>query len=139
MDWGDYGQVKGYHILDLEKNDLKFIPNEEIMFHKIQYNGKPPAEIPEIKGRYVKVLVSAKEDQAAFQKFIDELSTMEPEHLQIIDTSIVVDTSDSSVNTGKNTIDVIGDFVEEVEASESAKASAKRILTQVYEQALKVE
>ena len=38
LTWQDYNDTRGFHLFDLDTHDLDFIPNPNVMFHRIVYD-----------------------------------------------------------------------------------------------------
>ena len=62
MFWNDCGETRGFHIWDMETNELEFIENPNTMFHKIYYNESKSRLInhTKYKDSYVKLIVEGK-------------------------------------------------------------------------------
>lgn len=90
MTWVDYGDQKGFHVFDVKKESLSFVPTNFTLFNKIEYNDKDeePVDITNLKGTYVKVVVINKTDPYKFEKFIDKILIQEPSDLKISDIQV---------------------------------------------------
>ena len=85
LTWQDYNDTRGFHVFDLSTRQLAFIPNTNIMFHKIVYDDKEES-ITEITGKdlskytntYVKVVVVNKTNPFLFDRFMENLYKVNP-------------------------------------------------------------
>lgn len=74
MDWNDFGQVKGFHILNLDTLTTEFYFNPDIMYHKIVYDDTTEDfdkfDIKPLRNSIVRVIVDKKENDEMFDRFI---------------------------------------------------------------------
>lgn len=98
MDWKDFGDQKGFHIIDTDSGDLEFIPNPYIIHQKIIYNEDAiPKNLSQYKNCYVKLIVQKKTNQYEYEKFIDKLMFSGIIDLKIIDEIFVEMTSSNNL------------------------------------------
>ena len=85
--WNDFGQKRGFHILNTDTKKLTFYRNPYDIFQKIYYHDDCLAEIKEmdLKGSYVKLVVEEKNDQVKFDQTIRYLQHCEAADLKIIE------------------------------------------------------
>ena len=117
MDWKDYGDQKGFHILDTDSGDLDFIPNPYIIHQKIIYNENSiPKNLDQYKNCYVKLIVQHKTDQYKYEKFIDRLLFAGIIDLKIIDEKFVemTSTTDLEIET-EDTETLIEEYINSLE------------------------
>lgn len=83
LDWGDYGNTKGYHILNLVGEEIKFIKNNispkylKYFWSKLK-RGKQKIKSLDILNNYIKLVIDDKYDYEKMSKIIDKLKTFNP-------------------------------------------------------------
>lgn len=85
--WNDEGDTRGFHLFDLETQELEFIENPRTMFHKVYYNeGNQKLINPnKLADGYVKVVVE-KSTPTKLSKFVDRLYEVGIHDLKVIET-----------------------------------------------------
>jgi DNA repair exonuclease SbcCD nuclease subunit len=73
--WNDEGDTRGFHLFDLETQELEFIENPNTMFHKIYYNEENQKLINpnKYKDSYVKVIVEGTSSPVKLSRVVDKL------------------------------------------------------------------
>jgi len=73
--WNDEGDTRGFHLFDLETQELEFIENPNTMFHKIYYNEENQKLINpnKYKDSYVKVIVEGTSSPVKLSRVVDTL------------------------------------------------------------------
>jgi DNA repair exonuclease SbcCD nuclease subunit len=85
LTWADCNDAKYFHILDTSTRLIEQVRNPICLFHKIIYTDNPKQKIPDVKGCFVKVIVTAKKDQHSFDHFIDRLQKKDPFELKTVE------------------------------------------------------
>ena len=87
MYWNDEGDTRGFHIFDLKTQELEFIKNPNVLFHKIYYNEEKKKLINHTKAKntYVKLIVEGKSTPALLNTLIDKLYKVGVHDLKIIE------------------------------------------------------
>jgi len=120
---GDYGDKKGFHVLDTDTGELEFVRNPYDIFLQINYDDSQsdddsPLYFPEdkLKGRYVRVVVEKKTKPYLFEKFIDRLYTAQTHGVTVIEDfypeeekgSIEIDLGEDTLTLINKEIDTLG-------------------------------
>ena len=96
--WNDYGQDRGFHILNTSTQKLKFYKNPYNTFTKIYYNDDislSPVATKKLEGQYVKLIVESKLDQVKFDSIVRRLQAADLADLKVIeDTTYEMDVDD---------------------------------------------
>ena len=119
----DYGDKKGFHILDTDTGELEFVRNPHNIFLQIRYNDNDmnelaPLSIPEekVKGRFVRILVDAKTKPYLFEKFIDGINGACPQGVTIIeDFAPDCGSEETEIDLGEDTISVINNEIDNIQ------------------------
>jgi DNA repair exonuclease SbcCD nuclease subunit len=133
MFWNDYKDKRGFHIYDTETDRLTFIENPYEIFQKLYYNDSEHQKIDysQYKDCFVKVIVEEKNDYLQFEKVIDKLYDTSVNEVKIIE-SLVNETGeiDDDIEI-KDTMTLLGEYVDEVEVSVDKK-KLKKLLNTLY-------
>ena len=120
---GDYGDKKGFHVLDTDTGELEFVRNPYDIFLQINYDDSQsdddsPLHFPEdkLKGRYIRVVVEKKTKPYLFEKFIDRLYTAQTHGVTVIEDfypeeekgSIEIDLGEDTLTLINKEIDTLG-------------------------------
>ena len=84
--WNDEGDTRGFHIFDMETQELEFIPNPNTMFHKVYYNedDKKLFNPNRYKESFVKLIVE-KSTPKKLSGIVDKLYEVGIHDLKIIE------------------------------------------------------
>ena len=133
----DTNETKGFHVLDTETRELEFIPNENKMFHNIEWKNKllistfDPAKY---KGTYVKVIVYEKKSELEFDKFLDMLYAAEPAGVSIIEDYSDRSTEEAQIDIGEDTLTLINKEIDTMETED--KEELKNMVREIYMESL---
>lgn len=145
--WNDYGDKRGFWIIDTETLDMQFVENPYTMFYQFTYNDSKkngitaPENYADIEGTYVKLFVESKaKDIAAFDIYLEKLYNANPIDLQIVDLDTIHIgniTEDDVVNATKSTTQLIKTYVGALEGlDDELKKDVEDTLLSVYAEAL---
>lgn len=134
MNWGDYGEVRGFHVFDGAKNTLERIENEDSLFHMIRYNDKTVVT-EAVKGKVVKVIVDQRTDMKRYDAFIDQLTKFEPHSVDIVEN--LIDDTESKQNSveAKDTLTIVHEYIDVLEGVED-KNYLKEMFSSLYTDAI---
>ena len=148
LTWSDYNDTRGFHILDLDTRNLDFIPNPNVMFHRIVYDDKLES-ITEITNKamagyantYVKVVVVNKTNPYLFDKFMNNLYNVNPLDITIVEdfTELTEGVDDEMVDQAQDTITILNKYVDTIQDDSIDNTVLKKILQEVYVEALNDE
>ena len=133
--WNDYGQKRGFHILNTDTLNLKFYKNPYDIFHKVYYNDEFDAKnVPNLEGSYVKLVVENKSDIVKFDQTVRQLQGSKLADLKIIeDLSVDLDDVKEDVEI-EDTLSILEKCVEEFDNKDDIFG----ILKSLYLEALEV-
>ena len=144
MMWGDYGCTRGFHILDTETMDLKFIENPLKIFHKMYYDDTQTTledllekdHETDVKGMYIKLVVQKKENPYWFDQYMEKLQKYNPCDISVIESSFEnLSEGDSSLDETKDTLTILKECVDSLELGVS-KSDLNELLRELYAEAL---
>lgn len=141
MTWEDYGDSKGFHILDLDNFELEFYENPHKMFYKVQYSDdldETSIDYSQFKDKYVRVVVLTKSNHYKFDKFLNMMYNSNPFDLKIIDEYIdTSSTIDENIDL-KDTKSVISDYITKIETPVD-KDKLTNFMKALYVEAINME
>lgn len=140
MFWSDVDDSRGFHIFDTETFDLDFIKNPYNIFEKIYYNEEIENNIlPDIENKMIKLVVNKKENHSLFEKFVDNILKQNPLELKIIETNTLCDENVEYTDIEcEDTWTILDKYVEESEFNLD-KTIIKKLIREVYKEALEIE
>lgn len=99
--WNDYGQKRGFHVLNTDTRKLTFFPNPYDIFQKVYYDDTKEIKMPKnLQGSFVKLIVEKKTDQVKFDQTVQTLQTVGCADLKIVeDLSVDLDDVDDAIET----------------------------------------
>lgn len=139
----DYGDVRGFHVLDTETLQLEFIPNPYTIFDRYVYNDEreDPSSIDTstFKEKFLKIVVQKKTDYYKFDTFIDRVYNAGCHEVKIIDDSREIVTDDLEENVDiEDTKTILRHYVENSDVSVDKKKLSDYINT-LYIEALNIK
>ena len=138
MNWNDFDDQKGFHILDLETREIEFIKNPYAMFHKLYYEeNSKEKNFSQYEESYLKVIVEEQNNPVKFQKYMDKLYKANPADLKIIQ-DVSEYSSDDVIDETEDTLTVLENYVNDLEL-DCDKKKLNSIFSELYSEALSVE
>lgn len=116
----DYGDKKGFHILDTQTRELEFVKNPHTIFTQIRYDDTDASETVPLsveeertRGKFVRIVVEKKTKPYLFEKFVDSVYASAPHGVTIIEDLQADQSGDSDlVDLGEDTITIINKEIE---------------------------
>lgn len=142
MTWQDYGDPKGFHILNLESRQIEFIQNDCHLFVKLEYNdlNVEPIDLSllDLNDVYVKLIVVNKTDYYKYDQFIHKLDKK-----GCIDVKIIEDIGDVSniiIDDVKleDTQDILNKYIDTISTTVDT-GILKTFVQSLYTEALSLE
>jgi len=145
INWGDYNDTRGFHILDTETRELEFIPNTFKMFHKIYYNDNnktfedfKKADYSKYEGSFVKIIVTEKNNPYWFDVMIDALYKANVVDVSIVENIDLEFEDDDMINEAEDTLTILSKYVETLNIKNNKK-ELDVLLRNLYNEALDTE
>jgi DNA repair exonuclease SbcCD nuclease subunit len=113
--WSDWDDERGVHILDLETEELTFIPNPYPMFHKVYFNDvendytdllNDLANFEQYKGCYIKVIVINKDNPYILDSIVSMIEKAGAADVQVVESHFNIDI-ESDYDIMENTEDTL--------------------------------
>lgn len=139
MNWNDYDDQKGFHILDLETREVEFIKNPYAMFHKLYYKeGSQENDFNDFEDTYLKVIVEDKSNPVQFEKYMDNVYKSNPADLKIIQELSDNLGIDDAIDETEDTLTVLSNYVNDLEL-DCDKKLLNDLFSELYSEALSLE
>ncbi len=140
--WNDYGQRRGFHVLNTDTLKLTFVKNPFDIFSKIYYDDSTNdySELPDhssLAGSYVKLVVQNRDNQIYFDRYVKHLQDVGVADLKIIeDVNLELEEVDESIKM-EDTVTILENYVNELEDSIDKK-NVVSIVKSLYLEALNI-
>jgi DNA repair exonuclease SbcCD nuclease subunit len=143
LTWQDFKDTRGFHLFDLERRELEFIPNPNTMFERVEYDDKDcdpiDLDLIDLTGKYVKLVVVNKTDYYKFDKFIQKLYNKGCYEIKIIEDFSEFEEGqiDEEINL-EDTVSVLSNYVDSIE-TDVDKEQIKTFMRTLYTEAVNIE
>lgn len=160
MTWHDYGDERGFHVLDTETRNLEFIRNPKEMFKKLYYNdeSKTAEQIlslgrkirrkgesefselnpfAELKDLYVKVIVEKKDKPFLYDQFLEQIYAVSPADVSIVEQTLYSEIQHEEIDGAKDTLTILKEHVDSLDLTQCDKLNA--LFTSLYYEALTMD
>ena len=144
--WSDYGDDRGFHILNLQDSELTFIKNPYIMFNKIFYDDVGVKSLESLinkdwgiyKNTLCKVIVQNKINPYWFDLFCEKLENANPVDFQIVEDHHNLDNinEDELVDEAESTLDIFKKHISQLEDSSVNVKKLEKVITELYNKAI---
>lgn len=107
--WAEYGDAKGFWVIDDETLEMEFIRNENPLHIKIVYDeDKDMASIfdEDLMNKYVKVVIENRNDFDKYEAWLTRLETMKMSDLKINEPLLSLDHNNSDIVVDVNDLNV---------------------------------
>jgi len=145
--WSDYDDPRGFHTLDTETLELKFIENPYKMFRKVWYNDADPnflnnqMDYSQFKGCMLKVIVTNKNNPYWFDKFIDNIEGENPIDIQIVEDhlNLALEDDQDIIDEAESTLNVFKKYIDTIDDQNVNKQNLEKKIVELYDEALRLE
>tara|TARA_R100001126_G_scaffold24983_2_gene13231 strand:- start:371 stop:1441 length:1071 start_codon:yes stop_codon:yes gene_type:complete len=140
LTWSDAHDPKYFHVFDTETREMEPIRNPYVLFKKLYYSDDEQSDISDVSGKYVKIIVSEKNDHYAFDKYIDKVQALNPLDLKIVENFgdlSAENIEDEEINL-EDTQTLLNTYVDALE-SHLDKTKLKNLLSELHTEALEIE
>lgn len=148
LTWQDYNDDRGFHIFDLDSEQLEFVKNPNKMFHRIIYDDKENSidqvtkmDLSSYTNTYVKVVVINKTNPYLFDKFMNNLYNVNPIDITVVEdfTDITEGIEDDMLDQAEDTLTILNKYVDNISEDSIDNNRLKTLLKELYVEALNVE
>ena len=148
MTWSDYGDTKGFHVLELDARQLHFIENPNEIFQRWMYSDVSWGDVRYLdgfafenaKGCYIKVIVKEKTNPFWFDLFIERLEKAGAANIQVVDDhlNMNLEVDEDILDEAEDTPTILKRYVTSIELDVN-KDALNGLLRSLYDEALTVE
>lgn len=137
--WSDYGDPKGFHVLDTSTRELTFIQNPYNIFHKMIYDdaGKTIDEVilvdaEKLRNCYVKIVVKNKTNPYWFDLLVEKIEKCGVADLQVVEDHLNLNLIDDTdiVSEAEDTMSIIKNYIGSMVVSD--KKRVESIIQSLY-------
>jgi DNA repair exonuclease SbcCD nuclease subunit len=148
LTWQDYDDPRGFHIFDLAKQELEFIPNPNKMFFRIVYDDKSESitqilnrDLTPYTSKYMKVVVVNKGNPFLFDQFMNKLYDVNPADITIVEDALDLTDAleDDTINEAEDTVTIINRYIDALENEGIDNNKLKNMMRELYVEALNLE
>ena len=138
--WNDYGQDRGFHVLNTDTLNLTFVKNPYDIFCKLYYDDSRNdyddiPDLTELKGAFVKLIVQNRSNQKWFDRMIKALQQADVADLKIIE-DLTLDAPEIKEDVKmEDTMSILETYVMDLEESVDKK-NVVNILKSLYVESL---
>lgn len=146
--WSDYEDERGFHILDTETKELRFIENPNTMFAKVWYDDRDKTiedvltqDFKQFNNKMVKVIVTAKTNLYWFDKFIEQMENCNIIDMQVVEDhhNLDVQNIDEIIDEAGSTIEIITQTIEQASIPGVNKIKLQKLMEELHAEALSVQ
>ena len=133
--WADWNDPKGFHLFNLETEELTFIENPDKIFHKIQVRDKElkiiPAKQGSFKDRYIKIEID-QDNTKILERMVQKIQEDQPADIQTIikTTELQFDNFEHSEDMTMEKLLV--EYVSNLEITDNKKKLLKELMVELY-------
>lgn len=147
MTWSDFGENKGFAVLDTETREVEYVANPFKMFHKIWYDDLNmtmadvlAVDFSHLKDTIVKVIIKNKLNPVWFDMYIEKIEKAGAIDLQVVEDHLNLDLEDDQdiVSEAEDTLTILSKYVDQLELKVD-KSKLDNLLRTLYNEALSME
>jgi hypothetical protein len=145
--WSDFGDDKGFHVLDTSTRELTFYKNPNPIFYKFFYDdlNKQMDEVlvfdsEQYKNCYVKVIIKNKTNPLWFDNVIDRLEKSGVVDLQVVEDhlNLNLEADEDIVSQAEDTMSILKTYINGMSIN-TDKQRVESIIYSLYNEALAIE
>lgn len=139
--WNDFGNVKGFHTMDLDNRTLEFHPNTHDVFRTFDYDEKTAktVDVGKLEDCYVRVNVLNKTKETEFEAFMKRIESKSPHKIDVIDKRDYGESGEIKIEDVKDTKKIIADSITVLDIDQSVKDELSEFFDSLYREALEVK
>lgn len=102
MNWNDFNDARGFHILDTDKLTFNFVQNHNVMHKKLYYDdNKLNEDFSEYEGKMVKLIIKSKSDPVLYDRWVENLMQAKPLNVEVVDDHMKKDAVSDGETAGE--------------------------------------
>ena len=139
FNWNDAECDRGFHILDLETQDLTFEKNYDTIHHRLYYEDNfdlMEFDFNLFRGQVIKLIVNEKADQNHYDLFVNAINSVNPESFDIVDNTEYQFIDDSDIDEdalkSENLTSIVDSYIDLLD-TQLDKGKIKKMFNSLYE------
>lgn len=144
MNWSDYGDKRGFHVLDTNTREIVFCENPKRMFHKIIYDDSKMSledikdlDISNVDGTYVKVVVKNKTNPLILEALNEKLDNADIADFKVDDISAVIELDDDiEIGEVEDLVEMLDKFINPESVDDKKVEPVKVFMKSLYIEAV---
>ena len=139
MFWNDVNDKRGFHIDYTDPLQLKTINNPNAMYKILDYANTPRqmTNFEQYRNKIVKVVVREKDDDKAYDMFMQSLSKASPYDIKVVERTVNMLAPDEDIAQSEDTMTLLNTYIDDL-STDLNKSKIKDILRETYQQACEV-
>ncbi len=145
MTWSDFGEKKGFHVLDTKSRKLSFHENPHNIFVKLNYNDSSLSledidemDLTNLSEKIIKLVIEKRTKSTIFDKLMEEINSVNPVDITVVEDFSIeqeIEKAGDDIDQADDTIAII-DRVVDVLDVDLNKSKLKVVLRDVHNEAL---
>lgn len=136
--WADYGDVKGFHILDTETSELTLVHNPHGLHMKVNFEDRGDWKDSDFEGKIVRLVINTQSVRSEVLEVVDHITNMKAAEVKTIDnyvTRSVKQNISLDVEDLSSTKQMIDSYVDEM-PEDRPRDDVKTFLHKLYDKAI---
>lgn len=144
IDWNDWNDARGFHIYDMDTDELTFVQNPFRIHEKLEYYDNQDLSsfhFSFYKDKYVRLLVREKSDPLRFSLFVENLEAAGAFNVQIIEDKYQFDNETNepvNVTELEDTLTIVNRYIQENDIPVD-KVSLSSLVETLYKEAMAIK
>lgn len=143
MDWGDFGNKKGFHVFDSEDGSIEFIENpytnyKQIKYNDMEFDALSDYHIEDVEDKFVKLEVINKENAVLFEQLVKEIHEKKPYRIDVIDRIEIENVNNDSFEETEDNMTLFSQYIDQIDTREIPKDDVKSLLKELYKEAQEI-
>ena len=140
LTWSDAHDPKYFHVFDTETREMEAIRNPYTLHRKLYYSDDKQSDCSDVTGKFVKIIVSDKNNHYEFDKYVDKVQALNPHDLKIVENfgDLSADTIEDEQINLEDTQTLLDSYIDALE-SKLDKTKLKTLMNELHTEALEIE
>lgn len=144
--WSEYGDPRGFHVMDTQTGSLTFFENPFKMFKKVIYDDRDKSleetlsSTSDTDGSVVKIIVKSKDNPLWFDTFVSKIEETNPVKILVVNDHLHADVDNNvDVSEAEDTITIIRKYLKSNNLELDRVDEIEQTMIDLYEEALSIE
>lgn len=137
MTWGDYGNSKGFHILDTETKLFEFVANPREIYKQIIYTDETKPE--DVNEQIVKVILKDAIDERRYELFLEKMEETRPYIIETVDKREMTLEENKEIEDIEDTKSIILQYIDSLQKEGLDRDRVRQFFDELYTEALMIQ